>query len=87
MPPTPFSSPGYQFCTVELSSFYLDVFKDRLYAEVPDDPPPPFVKSNAGFCAVFGNRFVPPSEAYSEKSRMGDDVPRPPAASWGAPPA
>ncbi len=25
----------YQFCTVELSSFYLDVLKDRLYAEAP----------------------------------------------------
>ena len=28
----------YQFCTVELSSFYLDVLKDRLYAERPDGP-------------------------------------------------
>ncbi len=28
----------YQFCTVELSSFYLDVLKDRLYAEQPDGP-------------------------------------------------
>ncbi len=26
----------YQFCSVELSSFYLDVLKDRLYAELPD---------------------------------------------------
>jgi isoleucyl-tRNA synthetase len=25
----------YQFCAVELSSFYLDVLKDRLYAETP----------------------------------------------------
>jgi isoleucyl-tRNA synthetase len=25
----------YQFCAVELSSFYLDVLKDRLYAESP----------------------------------------------------
>jgi isoleucyl-tRNA synthetase len=25
----------YQFCSVELSSFYLDVLKDRLYAEAP----------------------------------------------------
>jgi isoleucyl-tRNA synthetase len=25
----------YQFCAVELSSFYLDVLKDRLYAEAP----------------------------------------------------
>ena len=25
----------YQFCSVELSSFYLDVLKDRLYAELP----------------------------------------------------
>jgi isoleucyl-tRNA synthetase len=28
----------YQFCSVELSSFYLDVLKDRLYAESPDGP-------------------------------------------------
>ena len=28
----------YQFCSVELSSFYLDVLKDRVYAELPDDP-------------------------------------------------
>ncbi len=28
----------YQFCAVELSSFYLDVLKDRLYAELPDGP-------------------------------------------------
>ncbi len=28
----------YQFCSVELSSFYLDVLKDRLYAEKPDGP-------------------------------------------------
>jgi isoleucyl-tRNA synthetase len=28
----------YQFCVVELSSFYLDVLKDRLYAERPDGP-------------------------------------------------
>jgi isoleucyl-tRNA synthetase len=26
----------YQFCAVELSSFYLDVLKDRLYADPPD---------------------------------------------------
>jgi isoleucyl-tRNA synthetase len=26
----------YQFCVVDLSSFYLDVLKDRLYAEAPD---------------------------------------------------
>jgi isoleucyl-tRNA synthetase len=26
----------YQFCSVTLSSFYLDVLKDRLYAELPD---------------------------------------------------
>jgi isoleucyl-tRNA synthetase len=25
----------YQFCSVDLSSFYLDVLKDRLYAELP----------------------------------------------------
>ncbi len=25
----------YQFCSVELSSFYLDILKDRLYAELP----------------------------------------------------
>ena len=30
----------YQFCSVELSSFYLDVLKDRLYAEAPDEPRP-----------------------------------------------
>jgi isoleucyl-tRNA synthetase len=28
----------YQFMSVELSSFYLDVLKDRLYAEAPDNP-------------------------------------------------
>ena len=28
----------YQFCAVELSSFYLDVLKDRLYAEAPAGP-------------------------------------------------
>ena len=28
----------YQFCAVDLSSFYLDVLKDRLYAEMPDGP-------------------------------------------------
>ena len=28
----------YQFCSVELSSLYLDVLKDRLYAEAPDGP-------------------------------------------------
>jgi isoleucyl-tRNA synthetase len=28
----------YQFCSVELSSFYLDVLKDRLYTELPDGP-------------------------------------------------
>ena len=28
----------YQFCSVELSSFYLDVLKDRLYAEAPNGP-------------------------------------------------
>jgi isoleucyl-tRNA synthetase len=28
----------YQFCAVELSSLYLDVLKDRLYAERPDGP-------------------------------------------------
>jgi isoleucyl-tRNA synthetase len=28
----------YQFCSVDLSSFYLDVLKDRLYAEAPEGP-------------------------------------------------
>lgn len=28
----------YQFCSVDLSSFYLDVLKDRLYAELPQGP-------------------------------------------------
>ncbi len=28
----------YQFCSVELSSFYLDVLKDRLYTELPTGP-------------------------------------------------
>ncbi len=28
----------YHFCAVDLSSFYLDVLKDRLYAELPDGP-------------------------------------------------
>jgi isoleucyl-tRNA synthetase len=29
---------AYQFCAVTLSSLYLDVLKDRLYAESPDGP-------------------------------------------------
>ena len=29
---------AYQFCAVTLSSLYLDVLKDRLYAEAPDGP-------------------------------------------------
>lgn len=28
----------YQFCAVDLSSFYLDILKDRLYAELPTGP-------------------------------------------------
>ncbi|MFP4056984.1 MAG: isoleucine--tRNA ligase [Candidatus Brocadiia bacterium] len=28
----------YRFCTVDLSSFYFDVIKDRLYCEAPDSP-------------------------------------------------
>jgi isoleucyl-tRNA synthetase len=28
----------YQFCAVDLSSFYLDVLKDRVYAEAPEGP-------------------------------------------------
>jgi len=28
----------YSFCVVELSSFYLDVLKDRLYVSAPDSP-------------------------------------------------
>ena len=28
----------YQFCSVDLSSFYLDILKDRLYAEQPEGP-------------------------------------------------
>ena len=28
----------YHFCAVDLSSFYLDVLKDRLYAELPNGP-------------------------------------------------
>ncbi len=28
----------YQFCSVELSSLYLDVLKDRLYADAPESP-------------------------------------------------
>ncbi|MGO9919627.1 MAG: isoleucine--tRNA ligase [Isosphaeraceae bacterium] len=28
----------YQFCAVELSSLYLDVLKDRLYADAPESP-------------------------------------------------
>ena len=28
----------YKFCSVDLSSFYLDVIKDRLYAELPAGP-------------------------------------------------
>jgi isoleucyl-tRNA synthetase len=27
-----------EFCTVDMSHFYLDVIKDRLYCEAPDDP-------------------------------------------------
>ncbi len=28
----------HEFCTVEMSSFYLDIIKDRLYTSKPDDP-------------------------------------------------
>ena len=28
----------HNFCVVDLSSFYLDIIKDRLYASTPDDP-------------------------------------------------
>jgi isoleucyl-tRNA synthetase len=28
----------HHFCAVEMSSFYLDIVKDRLYASAPDDP-------------------------------------------------
>ena len=28
----------HNFCTVEMSSFYLDIIKDRLYVSRPDDP-------------------------------------------------
>lgn len=28
----------HHFCAVEMSSFYLDIIKDRLYANSPDDP-------------------------------------------------
>ena len=28
----------HDFCAVDLSAFYLDVIKDRLYCEAPDDP-------------------------------------------------
>ena len=28
----------HNFCAVDLSAFYLDVIKDRLYCEAPDDP-------------------------------------------------
>ncbi len=28
----------HQFCAIDLSSFYLDVLKDRLYAETPEGP-------------------------------------------------
>lgn len=28
----------HNFCAVDLSAFYLDVIKDRLYCETPDDP-------------------------------------------------
>ncbi len=28
----------HNFCTVEMSSFYLDIIKDRLYVSKPDDP-------------------------------------------------
>ena len=38
----------YQFCAVELSSFYLDVLKDRLYAEAARGPGPPGRPVRAG---------------------------------------
>src|SRR5690606_23751509 len=28
----------HHFCAVEMSSFYLDIIKDRLYVSAPDDP-------------------------------------------------
>src|SRR5690606_29241867 len=28
----------HHFCAVEMSAFYLDIVKDRLYVSVPDDP-------------------------------------------------
>ena len=28
----------HHFCAVEMSSFYLDIIKDRLYANAPNDP-------------------------------------------------
>ena len=28
----------HRFCTVEMSAFYLDIIKDRLYCERPDSP-------------------------------------------------
>ena len=28
----------HHFCAVEMSSFYLDIIKDRLYANAPEDP-------------------------------------------------
>src|SRR5690606_26267253 len=28
----------HHFCAVDMSAFYLDIVKDRLYAEAPDDP-------------------------------------------------
>lgn len=29
------------FCTVELSSLYVDITKDRMYCDIPHSPPPP----------------------------------------------
>jgi isoleucyl-tRNA synthetase len=44
------------FCTVEMSSFYLDVLKDRLYASAPDDhsaaPPRPRCTRSPPCCAA-----------------------------------
>jgi len=31
----------HDFCVVEMSSFYLDIIKDRLYASKADDKKPP----------------------------------------------
>ena len=69
----------YQFCSVELSSFYLDVLKDRLYAEPPTAPTAAPRSSSWPGCTT---RSDPPARADHPAHGRGawDFLPRPPAS-------